>query len=344
MYTSSEFQLGQVYMGDDQDPETDKEILYRPVYICVPPDIPTPAHKSATGSKSDLFRTSQEKIFLSPSKENLYVSEAESIRLGSIYEFRPHQADADGNPRAVSETSGWHQDGTSVCSGAMSSSGAGDPHSESHESQSVREEQIREEDVLLTRSSDSGESPRQECVSKSESEVRATHSETSKETSKVSVCSKESKDSAVSVQTVETSKSVSELKKETKETVRSTVSSSRKEDNDSAICVQTHSTHSVKILVEQECLELKSSTVSNHEHISIKPESPTSAQDGAKSLPIHKTPSAELVSNSAECVVSSKTEAAARVTNVETVKTSVVSGSPGAVAVDKEITERLTSV
>ncbi|KAH9499891.1 hypothetical protein Btru_076850 [Bulinus truncatus] len=35
MYISPEFQLGQVYMGDEVDPETDQTILYRPVYVCV---------------------------------------------------------------------------------------------------------------------------------------------------------------------------------------------------------------------------------------------------------------------------------------------------------------------
>ncbi|KAK0069753.1 arrestin domain-containing protein 3 [Biomphalaria pfeifferi] len=35
IYISPEFQLGQVYMGDEVDPETDQTILYRPVYVCV---------------------------------------------------------------------------------------------------------------------------------------------------------------------------------------------------------------------------------------------------------------------------------------------------------------------
>lgn len=35
MYVSSEFQLGQVYMGDGEE-ETDEVILYRPLYVCVP--------------------------------------------------------------------------------------------------------------------------------------------------------------------------------------------------------------------------------------------------------------------------------------------------------------------
>ncbi|RUS88856.1 hypothetical protein EGW08_003401 [Elysia chlorotica] len=38
MYISPEFQLGQVYMGDEVDPETDQTILYRPVYVCVSSD------------------------------------------------------------------------------------------------------------------------------------------------------------------------------------------------------------------------------------------------------------------------------------------------------------------
>ncbi|XP_041356658.1 uncharacterized protein LOC121373908 isoform X2 [Gigantopelta aegis] len=339
MYTSSEFQLGQVYMGDDQDPETDKEILYKPVYICVPQEIHTPAHKSETGSKSDLSRTSQEKMFLSPSKENLYVSEAESIRLGSIYEFRPHQVDADGNPRAVSETSGWHQDGTSLCSGVLSSNGADQP-GESQESQSIREEQIREKDVVLTKSSDVEDIPKQESISKSES---VSQSQVSKETCKISVSSKESKDSAVCVQS-EISQSTSELRKETKETVKTIVSSNKVEDSDSAICVQTHSTHSVRILVEQESKELKTSKVTNHEHVAVSPESSACTQDDARSLPVRKTASTELVANSADFVVPSNTEPAAKVTGVETVNTSVVSSGPGALVVEKEITERLTSV
>ena len=35
MYISPEFQLGQVYMGEDVDPDTDDVILYRPTYVCV---------------------------------------------------------------------------------------------------------------------------------------------------------------------------------------------------------------------------------------------------------------------------------------------------------------------
>lgn len=35
MYVSSEFQLGQVYMGDGEE-ETDEVILFRPLYVCVP--------------------------------------------------------------------------------------------------------------------------------------------------------------------------------------------------------------------------------------------------------------------------------------------------------------------
>ena len=35
MYISSEFQLGQVYMGDEAT-EQDDVILYRPVYACIP--------------------------------------------------------------------------------------------------------------------------------------------------------------------------------------------------------------------------------------------------------------------------------------------------------------------
>lgn len=36
MYVSSEFQLGQVYMGDGEEEETDEVILFRPLYVCVP--------------------------------------------------------------------------------------------------------------------------------------------------------------------------------------------------------------------------------------------------------------------------------------------------------------------
>lgn len=35
VYISPEFQLGQVYMGDEVDPETDQTILYHPVYVCL---------------------------------------------------------------------------------------------------------------------------------------------------------------------------------------------------------------------------------------------------------------------------------------------------------------------
>ncbi|CAG5133075.1 unnamed protein product [Candidula unifasciata] len=40
MYISPEFQLGQVYMGDEVDPETDQTILYHPVYVCVTEECP----------------------------------------------------------------------------------------------------------------------------------------------------------------------------------------------------------------------------------------------------------------------------------------------------------------
>ena len=42
MYISPEFQLGQVYMGDD-NPDNDDIILYRPVYVCVPHEKSVPS-------------------------------------------------------------------------------------------------------------------------------------------------------------------------------------------------------------------------------------------------------------------------------------------------------------
>ncbi|XP_033737483.1 arrestin domain-containing protein 3-like [Pecten maximus] len=36
MYISSEFQVGQVYTGDEEENETEMFIIYRPVYICIP--------------------------------------------------------------------------------------------------------------------------------------------------------------------------------------------------------------------------------------------------------------------------------------------------------------------
>ena len=36
MYISSEFQLGQVYMGETDETERENVLIYRPVYICVP--------------------------------------------------------------------------------------------------------------------------------------------------------------------------------------------------------------------------------------------------------------------------------------------------------------------
>lgn len=35
-YISSEFQLGQVYMGEETGDNEEEEILYRPMYACVP--------------------------------------------------------------------------------------------------------------------------------------------------------------------------------------------------------------------------------------------------------------------------------------------------------------------
>ncbi|KAK3089881.1 hypothetical protein FSP39_007300 [Pinctada imbricata] len=51
MYVSSEFQLGQVYMGDEED--TDDIILYRPVYVCVPHERLQVTNVAKKASRSD---------------------------------------------------------------------------------------------------------------------------------------------------------------------------------------------------------------------------------------------------------------------------------------------------
>jgi len=52
-YISSEFQLGQVYIGEEgNDNEEDDEILYRPMYTCVPH-----AHKHVTNTKDKKRKT-----------------------------------------------------------------------------------------------------------------------------------------------------------------------------------------------------------------------------------------------------------------------------------------------
>ena len=55
-YISSEFQLGQVYMGDEHTEGEEDTVLYRPVYPCVPHDrkpVTNTKGASASGSSDD---------------------------------------------------------------------------------------------------------------------------------------------------------------------------------------------------------------------------------------------------------------------------------------------------
>ena len=55
-YISSEFQLGQVYMGEEHDLEIDRTIIYRPVYVTVRPSRPASACRSMNSSRTNLLQ------------------------------------------------------------------------------------------------------------------------------------------------------------------------------------------------------------------------------------------------------------------------------------------------
>lgn len=69
MYISSEFQLGQVYTGEGEEPD-DEVILYRPVYVCVPHEkitvtnIDKDGHMSRAGSRISMTRLNDRKFQL----------------------------------------------------------------------------------------------------------------------------------------------------------------------------------------------------------------------------------------------------------------------------------------
>ena len=58
-YISSEFQLGQVYMGEEHDLDMDRTIIYRPVYVTLrasrPPSV---CGRSTSGSRTNLLQVS----------------------------------------------------------------------------------------------------------------------------------------------------------------------------------------------------------------------------------------------------------------------------------------------
>nr|KAG5714031.1 hypothetical protein BaRGS_020359 [Batillaria attramentaria] len=72
-YISSEFQLGQVYMGEDVDWEMDKTIIYRPVYVTVRASRPPSVCRSTGGSRTNLLQVpgSARGRSTSRSRENL---------------------------------------------------------------------------------------------------------------------------------------------------------------------------------------------------------------------------------------------------------------------------------
>lgn len=69
MYVSSEFQLGQVYIGEGEEPD-DEVILYRPVYVCVPHEkimvtnIDRESNMSRAGSRISMTRLNDRKFQL----------------------------------------------------------------------------------------------------------------------------------------------------------------------------------------------------------------------------------------------------------------------------------------
>lgn len=75
MYISSEFQLGQVYIGEGEEPD-DEVILYRPVYVCVPHEkitvtnIDKDGHMSRAGSRISMTRLNDRKFQLDSRASN----------------------------------------------------------------------------------------------------------------------------------------------------------------------------------------------------------------------------------------------------------------------------------
>ncbi|KAK7101239.1 hypothetical protein V1264_024052 [Littorina saxatilis] len=55
-YISSEFQLGQVYMGDDTDLDIDRTIIYRPVYVTIRASRPPSVCRSTASSRTNLLQ------------------------------------------------------------------------------------------------------------------------------------------------------------------------------------------------------------------------------------------------------------------------------------------------
>lgn len=76
-YISSEFQMGQVYMGDDHDSEMDKVVLYRPVYVTVRSSRPPSVCRSSGGSRTNLLQVNVKGLFIwLPCLEPLVQSQA----------------------------------------------------------------------------------------------------------------------------------------------------------------------------------------------------------------------------------------------------------------------------
>lgn len=76
MYISSEFQLGQVYMGDDET-DTDDVVLYRPIYVCVPHEriqvtnVEKEGKMSRAGSRISMTRLFEKRPFSPPKTKDI---------------------------------------------------------------------------------------------------------------------------------------------------------------------------------------------------------------------------------------------------------------------------------
>lgn len=83
MYVSSEFQLGQVYIGEGEEP-VDEVILYRPVYVCVPHEkimvtnVDRESNMSRAGSRISMTRLNDRKFQL---ESRTSKTKAEDIKL-----------------------------------------------------------------------------------------------------------------------------------------------------------------------------------------------------------------------------------------------------------------------
>lgn len=102
IYISSEFQMGQVYMGETDDNDMDEIILYRPVYACVPHQrmCVTNTEKSSKENLELCGKESNENS-IRDSRQNLKVSPSEIKEPPDIV-----MRDSDDGPLTRSDSEG----------------------------------------------------------------------------------------------------------------------------------------------------------------------------------------------------------------------------------------------